>query len=150
MEHTQSSLVCQGHKPSLIQDTVFHSNWTRIWGGFPPPNHPFVHRVSHYKPSILGGFPPIFGNTLLGKNYKENKQFFNQTTKRFKSLTNHFLEHEKQAQNPAWIWLIHHYTIIKCDVTRNIHKLKWLEITISIHSFQNWLTNSDSRYITLW
>ncbi len=25
-----------------------------------PPNHPFVHRVFHYKPSILG--TPIFGN----------------------------------------------------------------------------------------
>ena len=23
-------------------------------GGFTPPNHPFVHRVFHYKPSILG------------------------------------------------------------------------------------------------
>ena len=29
-----------------------------------PPNHPFVHRVFHYifSPSILVGFPPIFGN----------------------------------------------------------------------------------------
>ncbi len=30
-----------------------------------PPNHPFVHRVFHYKPSILGGFPTIFGNTYI-------------------------------------------------------------------------------------
>ena len=29
--------------------------------GWIPPNHPFVHRVFHYKPSILGCFP-IFGN----------------------------------------------------------------------------------------
>ena len=28
-----------------------------------PPNHPFVHRVFHYKPSILG--TPIFGNTHM-------------------------------------------------------------------------------------
>ena len=25
-----------------------------------PPNHPFVHRVFHYKPSILGGKHPYF------------------------------------------------------------------------------------------
>ena len=30
-----------------------------------PPNHPFVHRVFHYKPSILGGFTPIFGNAHI-------------------------------------------------------------------------------------
>ena len=34
----------------------------KIWES--PPNHPFVHRVFHYKPSILG--PPIFGNTQIG------------------------------------------------------------------------------------
>ena len=27
------------------------------------------HRVCHYKPSILGGFPPIFGNTHILKNH---------------------------------------------------------------------------------
>ena len=36
-------------------------------GGFYPPNHPFVHRVFHYKPpSILGVNTvntPIFGST---------------------------------------------------------------------------------------
>ena len=37
-----------------------------------PPNHPFVHRVFHYKPSIWGA--PIFGNThiiyLGGQRYQ--------------------------------------------------------------------------------
>ena len=33
---------------------------------FYPPNHPLKNRVFHYKPSILGGFPPIFGNTHIG------------------------------------------------------------------------------------
>ena len=27
-----------------------------------PKNHPFLHRVFHYKPSILGVFPLFFGN----------------------------------------------------------------------------------------
>ena len=30
-----------------------------------PPNHPFVHRVFHYKPSILEENPPIFGNIQI-------------------------------------------------------------------------------------
>ena len=30
-----------------------------------PPNHPFVNRVFHYKPSILGVKSPIFGNTHI-------------------------------------------------------------------------------------
>ena len=37
-----------------------------IWGfpkiGVGPPNHPLKNRVFPYKPSILGGNPPIFGN----------------------------------------------------------------------------------------
>ena len=32
-----------------------------------PPNHPLKNRVFHYKPSILGGFTPIFGNTHMSK-----------------------------------------------------------------------------------
>ena len=31
--------------------------------GKTPPNHPFVHRVFHYKPSILGGKIPLFLET---------------------------------------------------------------------------------------
>ena len=33
-------------------------------GGFPPKSSILI-RVFHYKPSILGGFPPIFGNTHM-------------------------------------------------------------------------------------
>ena len=33
-----------------------------------PPNHPWINRVFHYKPSILGGFPPIFGNTHINSS----------------------------------------------------------------------------------
>ena len=30
-----------------------------------PPNHPFVNRVFHYKPSILGVFPLFLETTLV-------------------------------------------------------------------------------------
>ena len=45
--------------------SCFQQKYTWVFPkiGVGPPNHPFVHRVFHYKPSILGGFPPIFGNT---------------------------------------------------------------------------------------
>ncbi len=38
--------------------------WTKN-RGFYPPNHPFVHRVFHCKPSILGVLTPIFGSTPI-------------------------------------------------------------------------------------
>ena len=31
------------------------------------PNHPNFNRFFHYKPSIWGGFPPIFGSTPIRK-----------------------------------------------------------------------------------
>ena len=40
-----------------------------------PPNHPFVHRVFHCKPSILGGkTTPIFGSTPIWGYTKKNTQ----------------------------------------------------------------------------
>ena len=37
------------------------NNWVFPKKGVGPPNHPFVHRVFHYKPSILG--VPLFLET---------------------------------------------------------------------------------------
>ena len=57
-------------------------NILQIIAGWPsknrggPPNHPFVHRVFHYKPSILGCFPPIFGNTHIATKGPDGLDFF--------------------------------------------------------------------------
>ena len=42
------------------------------------PNHPFVHRIFHYKPSILGE-NPIFGNTHLKKKTTTSKNHWPST-----------------------------------------------------------------------
>ena len=48
--------------------TVIHMGVEPNIGGFTPPNHPFVHRVLPYKPSILRENPlflDYFGNTHI-------------------------------------------------------------------------------------
>ena len=56
--------------PEFLHEVM---KWKCLGGSFQklrvPPNHPFVQRVFHYKPSILRGFPPIFGSTPIS-NYK--------------------------------------------------------------------------------
>ena len=56
--------------PSAKSCTQIIWGLCQIWmfpkiGVFSPPNHTILNRVFHYKPSILGGFPPIFGNTQI-------------------------------------------------------------------------------------
>ena len=48
-----------------LKCTLFwHLNVSENRDVYPPDPWNF-NRVFHYKPSILGGFPPIFGNTHL-------------------------------------------------------------------------------------
>ena len=68
-----------------------------------PPNHPFVHRVYHYKPSILGY--PFFGNThIFSRKSHEVKTFSPTWLSQWKWYVL-FVEDIIQILYPMWIYI---------------------------------------------
>ena len=61
------SLCCQGETPQNFQKVL--GEWVFPKIGV-PPNNPFVHKVFHYKPSILGYH--YFWKHLNGREQKSH------------------------------------------------------------------------------
>ena len=57
--------IFQDGSQSVEEGMVIYMGVSKNMGK--PPNHPFVHRVFHYKPSIL--VYPYFGNTHIFINF---------------------------------------------------------------------------------